>query len=282
MKRITLKAKAKINLTLDVLGVQAGYHVIKSLVTTVGICDTITLTARKDDMVTLKTTGLPVGCSVVDNNAYKSAKLFQKHTGCNGVDILIDKKIPVGGGLGGSSADIAGVLNGMKNLYCPDMDIVPLANELGSDSGYLTVGGTAVISGRGEVVKPLALEIDLPVIIICHDKGISARECYREYDAMNESSLGCTDDAVKAIMDGDSDKFFGLLKNDLYKPALGFVPEMAGAIADLKKVGAVTALMTGSGSAVYGLFDNTRKASSAYKKLYEIYGDKVIKTKTTK
>jgi 4-diphosphocytidyl-2-C-methyl-D-erythritol kinase len=280
MRKITLKAKAKINLTLDVLGTKDGYHMINSLVTTIAVADTITITKRKDDKITLKTTGIPVGCSIVDNNAYKAGKLFQKRIGAGGVDIVIDKKIPVGGGLGGSSADIAGVLNGMKALFSPEADILPLANELGSDSGYMTIGGPAVITGRGEIIEPLDAEIHMPLLIICNDKGISARECYSAYDDMNILDTATTDDAVKSLKNGDGEGFLKLLKNDLYKPALKFVPEMATAIDTLKRVGAVTALMTGSGSAVFGVFDSQRKISSAYKKLLPIYGDKLIRTHT--
>lgn len=279
MKKIKLNANAKINLTLDVKGIHDGYHVIKSLVTSVTLSDEITLVKRKDYKIILYTSGLPVGCSVVDNNAYKAAKSFLDTFKTTGVDIYINKRIPIGGGLGGSSADIAGVLNGMKTLYAID-DVTFLANSLGSDSGYMLNGGWAILKGRGDIVESVKTDAKFYLLIISDDRVVSARECYKEFDEMGKTFRGATSKAVDALKKNDVNSFFSALKNDLYRPALKFVPELTEKISALKSVGAEAALMTGSGSSVYGLFLNVKKRNAAYKTLFPIYGEKLVKTET--
>ena len=127
MRKVKVKVPAKVNLTLDVLGLDGGYHSLKSFVASVNVFDTITVKARRDGKITLENRGVDVGCDITDNNAYKGAKSFIDTFGTCGVDIVIDKKIPVGGGLGGSSADIAGVLNALNRLFETDMNMEELA-----------------------------------------------------------------------------------------------------------------------------------------------------------
>jgi hypothetical protein len=155
MKKITVKIPAKINLTLDVVGVRDGFHDIESLCVGVNIYDKITVKKRSDKLVTLKEVGIKAGCEVQNNNAYKSAILFMQTFRTSGVDIIVDKSIPVGAGLGGSSADIAGVLLAMQKLFGVKKDIKPLADSLGSDSGYMLSVRPAIISGRGDKVIDL-------------------------------------------------------------------------------------------------------------------------------
>ena len=153
MKKITIKAKAKINLTLDVVGLNSGYHDINTLVTTIDLYDRIILKKRKDSAISLNCTGVKMDCAITDNNAYKTAKAFADKFSTGGVDITVQKNIPLGAGLGGSSADIAGVLNGLKALYGVNESVLDIANALGSDSGYMLSGGYAVLSGRGDKIK---------------------------------------------------------------------------------------------------------------------------------
>ena len=136
MKKVVINAPAKVNFTLDILGVEDGYHKIKTLVSTINLCDKITIKKRKDSRINLIMKGIPVDCEPIENNAYKAAQAFVEKYKTLGVDIIVNKKIPVGAGLGGSSVDIAGVLNGMKALY-PETEVLDIANKLGSDSGYL-------------------------------------------------------------------------------------------------------------------------------------------------
>ena len=188
MKKVKIKAPAKINLTLDVLGVTDGYHDIKSLVASIDVYDEITLKARKDSTITLECTGINIGCDTFDNNAYK-----------------IKKNIPIGAGLGGSSADIAGVLLGMKNLYQVKGNLHTIANELGSDSNYMLSGGYAVITGRGERVHPREIDKTLYLILVTEDKSITARASYKAFDKLEKIFKPCTAAAEKALKDGDKE-----------------------------------------------------------------------------
>ena len=280
MKKIKIKARAKINLTLDVVGVIGGYHEINSLVTSIDLSDQITLTKRKDKRITLKCEGLPVGCDITDNNAYKATKLFLDTYDTQGVDIVINKNIPIGAGLGGSSADIAGVLNGLKELYQIDGDLLPLANALGSDSGYMLGGGYAIISGRGEKIERKNIDKTLYFILITEQENISARASYKAFDSIGKVFDKCTEQAENALEQNNFEKFVSIIKNDLYHGSKELVPQLQTNIDVLKKAGAPTAIMTGSGSAVYGVFDSVKERDKCYKKLLPIYGDKLIKAQT--
>jgi 4-diphosphocytidyl-2-C-methyl-D-erythritol kinase len=111
----------------------------------------------------------------------------------NGVDIIINKEIPVSGGLGGSSADAVAVLIGMNKLYKVGAALKPLADALGSDTGYMLSGGYATISGRGDLVTKIDTDKTLYLLLIAEDTGITARECYKLYDSLNLPIINSTD-----------------------------------------------------------------------------------------
>ena len=280
MKKVKIKARAKINLTLDVLGVTGNYHDIKSLVTSIDLYDQIVIRKRKDTKITLKCKGIPIDCEMTNNNAYKAAKLFIKTFKTSGVDIVINKKIPIGAGLGGSSADIAGVLNGMKELFELDGDLLPLANSLGSDSGYMLTGGYAIITGRGENIANMGVHKTLYLLIVSEEKAISAKASYKAFDKIGKIFDQCTLEAEKALEENDFNKFTSLIKNDLYHGSKEIVSEIQANLLALKKAGAPAAVMTGSGSAVYGVFENKKQRDISYKKLLPLYGNKLIKAQT--
>lgn len=280
MKKIKVKARAKINLTLDIIGIEQNYHSLNMLVSTIDLYDTIVIKKRKDNLINLKMKGLSVDSPIVDNNAYKAAKLFMQTFGTTGVDITIDKKIPIAGGLGGSSADIAGVLNGMKKLFEKRKSVLPLANALGSDSGYLLTGGYAVLSGRGEKIKKIQIDKKFYLLILTESAPISAKESYKTFDKQNKTYLPCTKVALRAIEKKDYALFYKALKNDLYPASLELLPKLKDNILSIKETGADAVLMTGSGSAVYGLFESKTKRNKAYKKLLQEYKGQLIKTET--
>lgn len=276
-----LKIPAKINLTLDVKKTDGEYHAVRSLVCSVDIFDTIILKSRKDGLITLKEKGIKSGCSITDNNAVKSAVKYMKETGSNGASITLKKGIPVGAGLGGSSADVAGTLILMEKLYKKNADILSLANSLGSDTGYMLNGGLKVLSGRGDIIDDVDANFDAYFLIITDKTSVSTKKCYQLFDEEKEVK-GCTDLAIDFLKDGDTDNFYKVLKNDLYKPALNLLGALKEKILDLKKSGAKTALMTGSGSAVYGIFANEKQRDFAYKALVKKYGKSLIKAKFVK
>ena len=279
MKKTTVYAPAKINFTLDVAGVENGFHKIQSFVATIDLCDKLIFKKRDDGKITLKDKRNLCRCTTEKNNAYKTAKAIVERYGLSGVDITINKKIPVGGGLGGSSVDIAGTIIGLKRLFEIKDDLTDMANELGSDCGYLISGGFAVISGRGEKVHPVEISKKMPILIIADTHGISAKTCYDEFDKEKIKNKPCTERAVEAFVN-DNAEFFDIIKNDLYQAAVKFIPSLKEKISDIEKQGALKAVMTGSGSCVYGIFENEKKRNKAFKKLRNKYGNRLIKAQT--
>lgn len=280
MKKIKIKARAKINLTLDVLGLEQNYHNINTLVSTIDLHDKILIKKRKDRLINLKMKGLPVDSPILENNAYKACKVFIQKFDTSGVDVIVNKRIPIAGGLGGSSADIAGVLNGLKELFDIKESVLPLANSLGSDSGYLLTGGYAVLSGRGEQIEQVSIDKKFYILILTENTPISAKESYKVFDKQNKTYKPCTKIALKAIEKKDYALFYKALKNDLYPASLEILPKLKENINAIKEAFADAVLMTGSGSSVYGLFESKKKRNRAYKKLLPLYSKRLIKAET--
>ena len=200
--------------------------------------------------------------------------------GTSGVDITINKDIPIGGGLGGSSADIAGVLKCMEALFNTGKKLAPLANNLGSDAAYMLEGGYAVITGRGEKISKKDINKVLYLILITEQKSTSARGVYKAFDKIGKEKKPCTMAAVTALKENDMQKYKTIVKNDLTEGALTFVPEIYGNICALKKAGAINALMTGSGSCSFGVFEDKKQRDKAFNKLKPLYGNDLIKAQT--
>lgn len=280
MKKVVIKVPAKINLTLDILGVTDGYHDIESLVASINLYDTVTIKERVDGKITLQNKGLDVGCPIIENNAYKAAKLFVETFGTYGVDIVIDKKIPVSGGLGGSSADIAGVLNAMNDLYGVNGDMTPLAVELGSDSAYMLHGGYAVLKGRGDEVEIKDIDKKLYLLIITCKQEISARKCYQKFDQKKKYFEPSTARATEEMYQGDEISAFKHFKNDLQASANDLSGEIKHNLYMLKKAGAEVALVAGSGPSTIGFFADKKVRDIAYKKIKPLLEESVIKAET--
>ena len=278
MKSLKINAPAKVNFTLDVAQGQNGFHDISSLVNTISLCDVIKVKKRKDDKIILKCKGVNPECDVQNNNAYKTAKEFVSEFATGGVTITLKKKIPVGGGLGGSSADVAGVLNALKALYGVEKDLSYIANRLGSDTAYMLNGGWAVIQGRGEIITPVDARAKFYLVMLTCPSGVSAGACYKKFDELGIVSSPTTSLAVDSLKKGDMPTFYSCLKNDLYLPATTFASEIQSNLEFLKSF--APSIMTGSGSVTVALFTDKKLRNLAYKKLRKIYDKKVLKAHT--
>ncbi len=274
MNVIKIKSYAKINLTLEITGVEKGYHILDSLVANVDIYDLLVLKKRKGALSRITMKGL--GSESIPpekNNALRAAEAFSKVFQTGGVDITVYKNIPIGGGLGGSSADVAGVLNGMAALYdITDREKVKaLADELGSDTGYMFDGGFARITGRGEKVERLSLSNKLYLLFLCPSSGVSTKECYAAYDTQPktlEYRGNPTLDCIRALERVDENEVGMYLTNDLFRAACSLNGDVGRALDEVKSFSPLGASMTGSGSAVFAWF-STRElcewAKSRYK-----------------
>ncbi len=279
MKKVKVKTPAKINLTLDITGAKNGYHVIESLVASIDVFDVIRVKKRKDNYIGVSFSGLPSGVADEKSNAYLAAKAFVKEFGTGGAEITIERHIPAAAGLGGSSADIAGVLAAMGKLYRINRDLSYIANGLGSDVAYMLKCGYAVIKDRGEIVESVSgVKNMFYILIVAGSQGVSTSESYKGYDKIGKSYRRRTAAAVNFLREDDCENFFKVLKNDLYFSSARILPEIKGTLARLKKFGA--AVMTGSGSAVYGIYKTKRARDKVYKALLSDYGDRLIKAKT--
>ena len=234
-KTLRLEAHAKINWTLEVLGKRPdGYHELKSVVLPVALHDDIEI-AEGD---TIESADFPYG---EKDLAYRAAKRMQAESGrLPGARFRIVKRIPAGGGLGGGSADAAAVINGLDRFWglgLSEARRLEIAAEIGSDVPALTLGGPVMMEGRGERVRRLtaselagvpsgeAIELLMPPVIS------STAAVYGEYRAEDR----------------------GLGRNDLQPAALRLYPEIAEALAELRRRGFRDVAMSGSGSTVYGV-----------------------------
>lgn len=265
-----IKARAKINWTLDILGQREdGYHLMDMLMQSVSLADTITLTPSAE--LTLTTGGHPRLPANGHNLAYRAALALQEATGCRkGAAIHVEKRIPVGAGMGGGSADAAGVLAGLNRLWGTGLDqaqLEAIGLTLGADVPFCLRGGLTRTTGIGEKMLslPCARSYDLVVIQPC--RGLSTGAVFTAYHEKADISRPATDNAQRALETGDTALLTASLGNVLQSVSQDMRPPIGDAIAALKRRGALTALMTGSGSAVFGVFSCEDDARSAARSL---------------
>ncbi|MBD5632122.1 MAG: 4-(cytidine 5'-diphospho)-2-C-methyl-D-erythritol kinase [Clostridia bacterium] len=281
---VRVKAYAKLNLTLGITGARDGYHLIDSLVCTVDCFDLIKLKKRKDKLVSVEMHGRgSEGIPPERNNAQKAAEAYIEAFGTTGADIIIYKNIPVGAGMGGSSADAAGVLRGMSKLYGlgSERRLKELADGLGSDTGYLLSGGYARITGRGEKVESLNSDMRLNFLLLVPKDGVSTAECYKLYDSIGQSTNG-SESAIKALTCGDTAGLAENMNNALYAPACRLNGDVYTAFNELKEFSPLGVNMTGSGSGVFAVFESAELCAWAKSRYRGKFESILLKTKREK
>jgi 4-diphosphocytidyl-2-C-methyl-D-erythritol kinase len=266
-----------VNLSLDVRETRPdGFHSIESVMQTVSLCDVITLSVGGDPGIRIScdTPGVPTD---ERNLAWKAARLILDHFHTRPrLDIHIEKRIPSEAGLGGGSSDAAAVMLGLvKLLALPagEGELLDLAAQVGSDVPFFIVGGTAFVCGRGEVVQPLPDIRPWWLVIVKPPFGVSTPWAYRRLDEIRESQPNLLRSETFSgrlrmyIQEEAGDQLPELLGNDLELPATEQHPEIAETKRALLDAGAKSALLCGSGSAVFGLFDSEETAREASSKL---------------
>ena len=275
---VSVKCYAKLNIALKITGEGGGYHSLDTIVTTVDKFDLITVKKRKDDKILVTFTGeygfIPK--RQAETNAYKAAELFIKEFKVAGVDVIVKRNIKTAGGMGGSSADIAGVLLAMKKLFKINADLKPLADKLGSDSGYLLEGGFARLKGRGEVVEKLPIDETFYFVVLYANSGVNTKDCFELYDKeyVSLSSVD-VDSALASIQTGDLKALSKFGGNDLSLPACKLNMEVEKNLQALYSLSPDYACMTGSGSTCFAMYKEYEMASWAYSKLKKDYTGKV-------
>lgn len=266
-RSVTVLAPAKLNLALDVVGVMPnGYHDLDMTMQAITIYERVVL--RRSEGLELSLPGSTVPPS--DNNtAIKAALAFFNYTGLlAGADITVYKNTPVRAGMAGGSADAAAVLVGLSALYGARLsmsELCALGASVGADVPFALMGGTCRVRGVGDLIKALPPCPDCWFTIVMPDYGVSTPEAFAAYDKVGSSSHPDCAAQEAAVRAGDLAAVCAAAGNAL--------EECSGAAdneaikAALRSSGAITALMTGSGAAVFGVFDTEAKARAAAKAL---------------
>lgn len=273
--KVTELAPAKLNLTLEVGEKQAdGYHAVQSVMSCAALYDEITLESGMGGEIIMDCDCAQLPCDDT-NLCIRAARLFFRKTGavCDGLHISLVKRIPMQAGLGGGSADAAAVLRGLRKLYRPEMmikDLERMAIELGSDVPFCVRGVTTMVRGRGEQLLKLP-KLPLCWFVICKpDFSLSTAEMYAELDRKQPQcaidSLGVT----KALEYQDMLEISQRLGN-CFEAVLEADSEIFSIKKKLLAAGARNACMSGSGSAVYGLFTEEGAAKAAAETLKKEY-----------
>lgn len=257
-----LKAFAKINLTLDITGKREdGYHTIESVMQSVSLFDTVSIAKSSVEEIAVfcDKSWLPVNES---NTAVKAAEAFYEHTGIpHGVRMSIEKNIPTRAGMGGGSADAAAVLKGMNMLYKTELsedEMIEIAKKVGADVPFCIVGGTCKCSGIGEKLKPLT-PMKACTIVVCKPAvGMSTPRAYAMVDRYPQQKSLSTPRLETALLSKDLRRTAQAVYNR-FDEVLHLAP-----VKSIKKAmlvdGAINSQMTGSGSAVFGIFEDKKRA----------------------
>ncbi len=274
--RAIARSYAKINLTLDVRGKRPdGYHTVEMIMQTLSLFDLIIIDKTYGDI------GISTNLKYLPNNdkniAYKAVQLFRKKTGIRGgAKIIIHKNIPVAAGLAGGSGNAAAVLCAMDMLYNTNLgaeELCKMGAELGADVPYCIMGGTYLASGIGDVLTPAAAAPRAYTVLVKPSANISTQSVYTELDTVKITRRPDTRAMLEAIKSGDPSAVAGKLCNVMEAVTEKRCPEIRAIKEKFMSLGALGALMSGSGPTVFALFDNYSAAKAAADEFSKRYKD---------
>ena len=268
---VVVHAPAKINLQLGVGPVRRdGFHPLATVYQAIGVYDEIIARPAKKNQVSVVGDGVDVSDVPTDgsNLALKAAALLAARHGLDeAVEVVILKRIPVAGGMAGGSADAAGALVALDALWethTPRDELLAIAAQLGSDVPFCLVGGTAIGSGRGEIVTPAMTRGHYWWVVALAEKGLSTAAVYAEFDRMHDGKVAdpmVADELMSALRSGDVEKLGLALSNDLEAPALRLRPELQTILTGGLENSAYAAMVSGSGPTCLFLADSATHAS---------------------
>ncbi|WP_310603065.1 4-(cytidine 5'-diphospho)-2-C-methyl-D-erythritol kinase [Anaerosporobacter sp.] len=271
MNTIMLKAYAKINLGLDVLGKREdGYHEVRMIMQNIRLYDKLTMKRINEDKIILKTnlTYLPTN---ENNLVYRAIQLLKEEFHIKqGVHVELQKHIPVAAGLAGGSSDAAATLIGMNRLFHLKLsknDLMERAVKLGADIPYCILGGTALSEGIGEVLTPLAPMPNAYVLIAKPPINVSTKYVYENLKLDEQTKHPDIDGIIKAIDSKDLHGVTERLNNVLESVTIEKYPVIQEIKETMIQFGAMNALMSGSGPTVFGIFEDLNLARKAFYQL---------------
>lgn len=270
-------APAKINLSLDIIGRRPdGYHTLNMVMQSVSLFDVVSLERTQTDTVELfcSAKDVPAGA---ENTVLRAAEAFFEATRTlrgSGLLFRVEKHIPRQAGLGGGSADAAAALRLLNRMYRTGLtgeEMRKIGLLAGADVPFCVEGGTALVEGIGEIVKPIA-PMAMCSIVICRPCiGIGTRDAYEAFDRKSTATAGHTAPVLCALNRGELKKLGHVLGN-AFEDA-GVPEEISELKAEMSRCGAVGGCMTGSGSAVFGLFERRNEAEACRKYLLRRYSE---------
>lgn len=266
-----VECRAKINLAIDVVGHREdGYHLVEMVMQEIPLWDDLTVTLRQEGNIRLLTDvdWLPAGR---ENLAYRAAEVLMKHVGYNqGVDLRLVKRIPAGSGLGGGSADAAGVLKGLNRLLgqpCTREELMELAVTIGADVPFCISGGCALAEGIGEVLTPLNMPPQRPLVIAKPQESASTPWVYQNLDENQKPDNLCVQAVAEGARRGDWKMICSNAGNILESVIIPAFPVVGRLKQIMMDNGACLSMMSGSGTAVFGVFETRKRAECAGNKL---------------
>lgn len=271
MNSICMKARAKINLSLDVLRKREdGYHDVQMIMQSISLHDKVFL-----EIIDEK--GIKISCdkkwvpSNSDNIAYKAAKvLLDKFNLPRGINIKIVKNIPVAAGLAGGSADAAAVLKGIDKMFSLNLkqdELMELGKTIGADVPFCIKGGTMLAEGIGEVLTEIKPLMNVDILLVKPKISVSTAWVYKNLDLDKINSRPATDYLISMIEERDLQNLGKRMTNVLEAVTI----KKHGVILEIKeklvRLGALGSMMSGSGPTVFGIFENRLTAQKAYEKI---------------
>lgn len=273
-RSLELKALAKINLGLDVLGRREnGYHDVRMVMQTIYLYDKVTLNKTEEPGIQLKTnlSYLPVDDK---NIAYKAAKMLMEEFNIeDGIEIILDKHIPVAAGLAGGSSNAAAVLVGMNRLFqlgLSQQELMDRGVKLGADVPYCVMRGTVLAEGIGEILTPLTPMPKCFVLVAKPGISVSTKTIYEKLDAKKIEDHPDIDGIIEGLDEGDLNKVAASMGNVLERVTIEDYPIIDEIKNVMKEEGALNAMMSGSGPTVFGIFDDKTVAKRAGQKIKEL------------
>jgi 4-diphosphocytidyl-2-C-methyl-D-erythritol kinase len=277
------KAPAKINLTLDVLHKRPDdFHEVEMIMTTVDLAVRIWLRPTDNGKITIKASERHVP-NDRKNLAYQAAELLQIECGItNGVEITLEKSIPVAAGLAGGSSDAAATLRGLNRLWNLKLSVEELARlgaRIGSDVSFCVHGGTALATGRGELIEILPPPPNCWVILAKPAISVSTGDIYGK---LNLSAIDHIDTVrmIDALRAGDYEEMCKSVGNVLETVTMDLYPQVVVLKEQMKRFGADAVLMSGSGPTVFGLVKHESRVPRIYNGLKgfcpEVYAVRMV------
>ena len=275
--KLKIQARAKINWTLDVVGVlENGYHDLDMLMQSVTLCDQMTMEDAQELTLSVRMGGGFVPADET-NLVLRAARALQNYSGCTkGARMTLSKYIPVAAGMGGGSSDAAAALKGLNVLWGLGLDddtLEKIGLTIGADVPFCVRGGLQRAQGVGERLTPVAIKRPLYLVAFQPCRGLSTKEVFTSLheDGIRDEDRPDNEAAQRALQNGDVRLLGKSLGNVLEPVSRRLRPDIDKAIRDIEAAGAVGARMTGSGSAVFGVFLHAGACRKAVEELQKTY-----------